>query len=39
LRPIIDSVFRFEDAALAYNHLESGKQKGKIVLRTRFAED
>jgi NADPH:quinone reductase-like Zn-dependent oxidoreductase len=38
LRPIIDSVFRFEDAALAYSHLESGKQKGKIVLRTIFAD-
>jgi NADPH2:quinone reductase len=39
LKPIVDSVFSFEDAAMAYSHMESGKQKGKIVLSTKFAKD
>jgi NADPH:quinone reductase-like Zn-dependent oxidoreductase len=32
LKPRIDSVHRFEDAAAAYERMESGRQFGKIVL-------
>ncbi|QEH79226.1 zinc-dependent alcohol dehydrogenase family protein [Sphingomonas sp. C8-2] len=37
IRPIIDKVFKFEDALDAYAYMESGDQKGKIVLETQFA--
>ncbi|MBI5472391.1 MAG: zinc-binding dehydrogenase [Ignavibacteriae bacterium] len=33
VKPIIDSVFRFEDADAAMKRMESGEQFGKIVLR------
>ena len=33
LRPIVDRVFSFEEAAQAYAYLESGKQFGKVVIR------
>lgn len=32
LRPIVDRVFPFEEAALAHAYMESGVHKGKIVL-------
>lgn len=32
LRPVIDGVFAFEDAAEAYRHLRSGRHFGKIVV-------
>jgi NADPH:quinone reductase-like Zn-dependent oxidoreductase len=32
LKPRIDSVHRFEDAAAAYERMESGRQFGKIIL-------
>jgi NADPH:quinone reductase len=38
LRPIVDRVFSFEDALAAYAYMDSGAQKGKIVLRTALAE-
>ena len=33
VRPVIDRVFAFEEAAAAYRHLESGAHFGKIVIR------
>ncbi len=33
LRPVIDSVFAFEEAIAAFKHLESGAHIGKIVVR------
>lgn len=33
LRPVIDTVYDFSDAVMAYQRLESGKQFGKIVIR------
>ncbi len=33
LRPVIDKVFTFADAAAAYDHMASGKHFGKIVIR------
>lgn len=39
LRPIVDRVFRLEDAQAAYDYMNSGVQKGKIVLRTRLADE
>ncbi len=33
LRPVIDRVFLFEEAAAAFEHLESGSHFGKIVIR------
>ena len=32
LRPVIDRVFPFEQAAAAYHHLESGSHFGKVVI-------
>jgi NADPH:quinone reductase-like Zn-dependent oxidoreductase len=37
LRPIIDRVFRLEEALDAYAYMESGAQRGKIVLLTALA--
>lgn len=33
IRPIVDKVFEFEEAAAAHAYMESGTHKGKIVLR------
>ncbi len=33
LEPIVDRIFRFDEAAAAYRHLESGAHFGKVVLR------
>jgi NADPH:quinone reductase-like Zn-dependent oxidoreductase len=33
LRPVVDRVFPFEEARQAYQHLESGRHFGKIVIR------
>ncbi|MFM8785975.1 MAG: zinc-binding dehydrogenase [Phycisphaerales bacterium] len=33
LKPVVDEVFRPEDAAAAYARLEAGAQFGKIVFR------
>lgn len=33
LRPVIDRVFEFEEAAAAYDYLESGNFVGKVVIR------
>lgn len=38
LRPLVDRVFPFEEAFAAFAYLEAGDQKGKVVVRTRFAE-
>ncbi len=38
IRPIIDRVFRFEDALQAYDYMSSGAQRGKIVMETRYAQ-
>jgi NADPH:quinone reductase-like Zn-dependent oxidoreductase len=32
IRPLIDRVFEFEEAAAAYEHVESGDFMGKIVI-------
>ena len=32
LRPLIDRVFPFEEAAAAYAHMASGRHMGKIVI-------
>lgn len=37
LRPVVDRVFALEDAVAAYDHMRSGTQFGKIVLKTRHA--
>ncbi len=33
IKPVIDSVFSFEEAPLAFARLASGEQQGKIVIR------
>jgi NADPH:quinone reductase-like Zn-dependent oxidoreductase len=33
IRPVIDSVYAFDDAPQAYRHLESGRHFGKVVIR------
>jgi NADPH:quinone reductase-like Zn-dependent oxidoreductase len=33
LKPVVDEVFRPEDASVAYGRLEAGEQFGKIVFR------
>jgi len=33
IRPIVDKVFAFEEAAAAHAYMESGAHKGKIILR------
>jgi NADPH:quinone reductase-like Zn-dependent oxidoreductase len=33
IRPLVDSVFRFEDVAAAHTRLEASEHTGKIVLR------
>ncbi|KZS99981.1 NAD(P)-binding protein [Laetiporus sulphureus 93-53] len=33
IKPIVDKVFSFEDAIAAYEHLESQKHVGKVVIR------
>ena len=33
VRPVIDSVFDFEDAAAAHRRMESSAHRGKILLR------
>jgi len=35
IRPVIDRVFEFEDAAAAYEHVEAGRHFGKVVIRLR----
>ena len=32
LRPVVDSVFPFEQATDAYRHLKSGRHFGKVVI-------
>jgi NADPH:quinone reductase-like Zn-dependent oxidoreductase len=32
MRPVIDKVFAFEDAKLAYQHLQEQKHFGKVVI-------
>ncbi|MFV3074161.1 zinc-dependent alcohol dehydrogenase family protein [Niveispirillum fermenti] len=36
IRPVIDRVFPFEQALDAYAYMDSGAQKGKIVMQTRY---
>jgi NADPH:quinone reductase-like Zn-dependent oxidoreductase len=33
IRPIIDSVFDFDDAPRAYQHLQSAQHFGKVVIK------
>jgi NADPH:quinone reductase-like Zn-dependent oxidoreductase len=33
LRPVVDRVFGFEEARAAYEHLQSGRHLGKVVIR------
>ena len=33
IKPLIDTVFSFEEATAAYKHLESQKHIGKVVIR------
>ncbi|GAB7362833.1 hypothetical protein MBLNU230_g3136t1 [Neophaeotheca triangularis] len=33
LKPLVDQVFKFEDAAEAFSHLSSGAHVGKVVIR------
>jgi NADPH:quinone reductase-like Zn-dependent oxidoreductase len=33
LKPIIDKVFRFDEARAAYRHLQSAQHFGKVVVR------
>ena len=33
LRPVVDKVFSFEEAKQAYEHLQSQKHVGKVVIR------
>lgn len=35
VRPVIDRVYEFEDAAAGYERLESGRHFGKVVIRLR----
>jgi len=39
IRPVIDRVFRFDDALQAYEYMSSGAQRGKIVMVTQYAQD
>ena len=32
LEPVVDRIFRFDEAAAAYRYLESGAHFGKVVL-------
>jgi NADPH:quinone reductase-like Zn-dependent oxidoreductase len=32
MRPVIDRVFKFDDAKLAYQHLQQQKHIGKVVI-------
>lgn len=32
IKPVVDKVFKFEDAKEAYKHLESGSFTGKVVI-------
>jgi len=38
VKPVIDEVFAFGDAPLAYKKLRTGRAKGKIVVRVRSSE-
>lgn len=38
LRPVVDRVFSFEEAAAAYDYLESGSHFGKVVIRVGSGE-
>jgi NADPH:quinone reductase-like Zn-dependent oxidoreductase len=38
LKPVIDEVFKFEDAPDAYRKLKTGRAKGKIVVRVRGSD-
>lgn len=33
LRPVVDKVFKFEEAKAAYDYLESQKHVGKVVIK------
>lgn len=33
IKPVIDSVYRFEDSLLAYKYLKSQKHVGKVVIQ------
>ena len=33
LKPIIDKVFSFDEAAAAYRHLQSAQHFGKVIIR------
>ena len=35
IRPIIDQIIPFEDAQKAINYVETGKAKGKVVLKMK----
>lgn len=35
IKPIIDRVLPFEDAQIAMEYVESGRAKGKIILKIR----
>ena len=35
LKPLVDSVFALEDVARAHEHMESNRNRGKIVLKIR----
>lgn len=38
LAPVVDRVFPLEEAEAAYDYMRSGRQFGKIVMKTRFAD-
>ncbi len=38
LAPVVDRVFPLEEFQAAYDHMRSGTQFGKIVMKTRFAD-
>ena len=38
LLPVVDRVFALEEAEAAYDYMRSGRQFGKIVMKTRFAD-
>jgi len=35
IKPVIDKIFKFEDAGLALRYLESGSAKGKVVVKIK----
>ncbi|USB33193.1 NADP-dependent oxidoreductase [Paenibacillus sp. YPG26] len=35
IKPIIDKVYRLEDTGQAFNYLESGRAKGKVIIRIK----